>query len=415
MDIEIPSDEKLKQKKKLVFKIALAAVAIIAICFIIILFTRSSIPYNGLATSTVDNGTLEVTISASGRVVPLYEEIIVSPINSRILEVYKNAGDTLIEGDSILKLELASVETDYNQKLDELEIRKSKLAKTKVTVANRISALKTQARIKEMQLKQLYTEFKNEHYVDSIGASTKDKVRQAELNHEVARLELEQLNELIDIERKNGDTDIDVQEIELRIFEKTLNESRRLLNDARILASQSGTLSFINNQIGAQVEAGTQLAILSDLSAFKVEGEIADTYAERMSIGSKAAVKAGGVELEGTVVNITPSVKNGVIKFIVMLKEPGNKSLRSGLKTDVYIMQDIRENTLRVRTSSYYIGPGMYDLWVISGNQAEKRQVELGQSNYQYAEVISGLLQGDEVIISDMKKHKDKSTIKINH
>ena len=415
MDIEIPRDEKLKQKKKLVIKIALAAVTIIAICFIIILFTRSSIPYNGLATSTVDTGTLEVTISASGRIAPLYEEIIVSPINSRILEVYKNAGDTLKEGDPILKLELASVETDYNQKLDELEIRKSKLAKTKVTVANRISALKTQARIKEMQLKQLYTEFKNEHYVDSIGASTKDKVRQAELNHEVARLELEQLNELIDIERKNGDTDIDVQQIELRIFEKTLNESRRLLNDARILASQSGTLSFINNQIGAQVEAGTQLAILSDLSAFKVEGEIADTYAERMSIGSKATVKAGGVELEGTVVNITPSVKNGVIKFIVMLKDAGNKSLRSGLKTDVYVMQDIRENTLRVRTSSYYIGPGMYDLWVISGNRAEKRQVELGQSNYQYAEVVSGLLQGDEVIISDMKKHKDKSTIKINH
>ena len=415
MDIEITRDEKLKQKKKLVIKTALTAVVIIAVCFIIILFTRSSIPYNGLATSTVDNGTLEVTISASGRVVPLYEEIIVSPINSRILEIYKNAGDTLIEGDPILKLELASVETDYNQKLDELEIRKSKHAKTKVSVANRISALKTQARIKEMQLKQLYTEYKNEHYVDSIGASTKDKVRQAELNHEVAKLELEQLNELIDIERKNGDTDIDVQEIELRIFEKTLNESRRLLNDARILASQSGTLSFINNQIGAQVEAGTQLAILSDLSAFKVEGEIADTYAERMSIGSKATVKAGGVELEGTVVNITPSVKNGVIKFIVMLKDAGNKSLRSGLKTDVYVMQDIRENTLRVRTSSYYIGPGMYDLWVISGNRAEKRQVELGQSNYQYAEVVSGLLQGDEVIISDMKKHKDKSTIKINH
>lgn len=415
MDVEITRDEKLKQKKKMVFKIVLAAVAIIAICIIIILFTRRSIPYNGLVTSTVDTGTLEVTISASGRVVPLYEEIIVSPINSRILEVYKNAGDTLIEGDPILKLELASIETDYNQKLDELEIRKSKLSKAKVSVANRISALKTQARIKEMQLKQLYTEYKNEHYVDSIGASTKDKVRQAELNHEVAKLELEQLNELIDIERKNGDTDIDVQEIELRIFEKTLNESRRLLNDARILASQSGTLSFINNQIGAQVEAGTQLAILSDLSAFKVEGEIADTYAERMSIGSKATVKAGGVELEGTVVNITPSVKNGVIKFIVMLKDAGNKSLRSGLKTDVYVMQDIRENTLRVRTSSYYIGPGMYNLWVISGNRAEKRQVELGQSNYQYAEVVSGLIQGDEVIISDMKKHKDKSTLKINH
>lgn len=414
MDIEISHEEKRKVRKKQIVKLVLVAVVIVAVCFLVITFTRSSVPYKSLTTSHVDEGTIEVTISASGRVVPLYEEIIVSPINSRILEVYKNPGDTLKEGDAILKLELASVETDFNQKLDELEIRKSKLAKTKVTVDNRISALEMQARIKDMQLKQLYTEFLNEQYVDSIGASTKDKVRQAKLNYEVARLELEELHELIVIERKNGDTDIDVQEIELRIFEKTLNESRRLLNDARILASQRGTLTFINNQIGLQVEAGTQLAVLSDLSAFKVEGEIADTYAERMSIGAKAIVKANGVELEGTVFNITPSVKNGIIKFTVMLNEPGNKRLRSGLKTDVYVMQDVRENTLRIQNSSYYMGPGMYDLWVISGNEAENHRIELGESNYQHVEVVNGLNEGDEVVTSDMKKHKDKSKIKIS-
>lgn len=414
MDIEISHEEKRKVRKKQIVKLVLVAATIVAVCFLVITFTRSSVPYKSLTTSHVDQGTIEVTISASGRVVPLYEEIIVSPINSRILEVYKNPGDTLKEGDAILKLELASVETDFNQKLDELEIRKSKLAKTKVTVDNRISALEMQARIKDMQLKQLYTEFLSEQYVDSIGASTKDKVRQAKLNYEVARLELEELHELIVIERKNGDTDIDVQEIELRIFEKTLNESRRLLNDARILASQRGTLTFINNQIGLQVEAGTQLAVLSDLSAFKVEGEIADTYAERMSIGAKAIVKANGVELEGTVFNITPSVKNGIIKFTVMLNEPGNKRLRSGLKTDVYVMQDVRESTLRIQNSSYYMGPGMYDLWVISSNEAENRRIELGESNYQHVEVVNGLNEGDEVVISDMKKHKDKSTIKIS-
>jgi len=415
MDIEITSEEKQKQLKKKVFKIAVVAAAILTTCILIIVFTRTSVPYKSLTTSGVDEGTIEVTISATGRVAPLYEEIIVSPINSRILEVYKNPGDTLNPGDPILKLELASVETDYNQKLDELQIRKSKLSQTKVSVGNRISALVMQAKIKDMQLKQLETESKNEHHLTNIGASTKDKARQAELNYEVAKLELEQLNELIVIERKNGDTQIDVQEIELRIFEKTLNESKRLLNDARILASQTGTLTFINNQIGSQVEAGTQLAILSDLSAFKVEAEIADSYSDRLSIGAKATVKAGGTELEGTVVNITPSVKNGIIKFSVMLKDPGNNRLRSGLKTDVYVMQDIRENTLRVRNSSYYMGPGLYELWVINGKDAEKRQVELGESNYQYVEVINGLSLGEEVIISDMKKHKDKSAININH
>ena len=42
-----------------------------------------------------------------------------------------------------------------------------------------------------------------------------------------------------------------------------------------------GQLTYINNQIGAQVAEGSQIAVISDLSHFKVEGEIADTYGDR--------------------------------------------------------------------------------------------------------------------------------------
>lgn len=414
MDREIPVEKRRIERRKLIIKYVLILLAAIILCFTIIMLTRSSVSYKSLITSNVDAGTIEVTISASGRIVPLYEEIIVSPINSRILEVYKNPGDTLEKGDPILKLELATVETDYNQKLDELEMRKSKLDQIRVTVKNRISDLQMQAKIKDMQLKQLLTELKNEQYLDSIGASTTDKVRQAELNYEVAKLELEQLNELIVNEHKNAEAEINVQKLELSIFEKTLGESKRLLNDARILSPQPVTLTFINNQIGAQVQAGTQLAVLSDLSAFKAEGEIADSYADRMSLGAIAIVKTGSLEVEGTVVNITPSVKNGVLKFTVMLKDPGNSRLRSGLKTDIYVIQEIRENTLRIKNSGYYMGKGIYDLWVVNGSSAEKRKVELGESSYDYVEVVKGLQQGEEVIISDMSKYIDNTTLKIN-
>lgn len=414
MDRDIPIEKRRKEKRKLLVKYGIIALAIVAICFTIVMLTRSSVSYKSLTISKVDAGTIEVTISASGRVVPLYEEIIVSPINSRILEVYKNPGDTLQKGDPILKLELATVETDYNQKLDELQMRKSKLEQAKVVVSNRISDLQMQAKIKDMQLKQLLTELKNEQYLDSIGASTTDKVRQAELNYEVAKLELEQLNELVANEHKNAAAEINVQNLELSIFEKTLSESKRLLNNARILSPQPATLTFINNLIGAQVQAGTQLAVLSDLSAFKVEGEIADSYADRMVLGTKAIVKTGGLEIDGIVVNITPSVKNGVLKFTVMLNDPGNKRLRSGLKTDVHVMQEVRENTLRIKNSNYYMGKGIYDLWIVNGNHAKKRKVELGESNYEYVEVVNGLKQGEEVIISDMSKYIDNTSLKIN-
>ena len=70
--------------------IGVAAVVCIAV---LISFMRSSVNRKDLVFSEVDNGTIEVSVSASGKVVPAFEEIINSPINTRIVEVYRKGGE----------------------------------------------------------------------------------------------------------------------------------------------------------------------------------------------------------------------------------------------------------------------------------------------------------------------------------
>ena len=96
---------------------------------------------------------------------------------------------------------------------------------------------------------------------------------------------------------------------------------KRTFEDAQIRSPRKAILTFINNQIGAQISQGEQVAVISDLSHFKVEGEIADTYGDRVSAGGKAIVKIGSDKLEGTVSSVTPLSKNGVISFRVQLKD----------------------------------------------------------------------------------------------
>lgn len=414
MDREIPLSEQRKERRKQIIRYGAIIVGLAIVVIIVVNFLQGSISSKNVIIGTVDKGTIEVTVNASGKVIPLTEEIIVSPINSRILEVYKEAGDSVNKDEPILKLELASIETDYKQKLDEKEMKKSKLIQSQVSLDNTISDLQMQLQVKDMKLKQLQTELKNERYLDSIGASTSDKVRQAALNYEVAKLELQQLKEQIVNEKKNASAEVKVQQLDLSIFEKSLAESARLLKDARILSPQRATLTYVNNQIGSQVSAGTQIAIVSDLNHFKVLAEIADSYAEKLSSGAKAIIKIGQLQLEGTVVNITPSVKNGVINFTVMLKDSGNSRLRSGLKTDVYVTHGIQDDVLRIPNSTYYIGAGEYELWVVKNGEAEKKKIKLGESSFEYVEVISGLEKGEQVIISDMNQYKNKQKLKIN-
>ena len=415
MDREIPKAVRNKERNKKIIRYGGIGVASIVVISVLISLMRTGVKAKDLVLSTVDKGTIEVSVSASGKVVPAFEEIINSPINTRIVEIYKKGGDSVDVGTPILKLDLQSVETDYKKLLDEEQMRSYKLDQLRVNNQTKLNDLSMKIKVSAMQLNRKKVELRNEQYLDSLGSGTTDKVRQAELSYNVAQLEYEQLKQQYDNEKEVLAAEYKVQELDFSIFRKGLAEMKRTLDDAQVRSPRKAILTYINNQIGAQVSQGSQLAVISDLSHFKVEGEIADTYGDRVVAGGKAIVKIGSEKLEGTVSSVTPLSKNGVISFTVQLNEDNNRSLRSGLKTDVYVMNAVKEDVMRIANASYYVGRGEYDLFVCdSDKEIVKRKVQLGDSNFEFVEVISGLQPGDQVVVSDMSQYKNKNKLKLN-
>lgn len=381
MDREIPKAVRNKERNKKIIRYGGIGVASIVVISVLISLMRTGVKAKDLVLSTVDKGTIEVSVSASGKVVPAFEEIINSPINTRIVEIYKKGGDSVDVGTPILKLDLQSVETDYKKLLDEEQMRSYKLDQLRVNNQTKLNDLSMKIKVSAMQLNRKKVELRNEQYLDSLGSGTTDKVRQAELSYNVAQLEYEQLKQQYDNEKEVLAAEYKVQELDFSIFRKGLAEMKRTLDDAQVRSPRKAILTYINNQIGAQVSQGSQLAVISDLSHFKVEGEIADTYGDRVAAGGKAIVKIGSEKLEGTVSSVTPLSKNGVISFTVQLNEDNNRRLRSGLKTDVYVMNAVKEDVMRIANASYYVGRGEYDLFVCdSDKEIVKRKVQLGLS-----------------------------------
>lgn len=414
MDREIPKEILKKERSRRILKYGGIGGGCIALILILFSLMRSSVKEKDLVFSEVSKGTIEVSVSASGKVVPAFEEIINSPINTRILEVYKKGGDSVNIGTPILKLDLQSAKTEYNKLLDEEQMKRYQLEQLKVNNSTYLSDLEMKVKVAEMKLNRMKVELRNERYLDSLGSGTMDRVHQAELNFETGKLELEQLHQQLANERKVKAADLKVKQLEYEIFLKGLAETKRTLDEAQIRSPRKAILTYINNQIGAQVNEGSRIAVISDLSHFKVEGEIADTYGDRVAAGGKAVVKIGSEKLEGQVSSVTPLSKNGVISFTVQLEDDSNRRLRSGLKTDVYVMNAVKEDVLRIANSSYYVGRGDYQLFVLDGSdELVKRKVRLGDSNFEYVEVVSGLQPGDRVVISDMSQYKNKNKLKL--
>jgi hypothetical protein len=414
MDRAITKEELKKERYKSIIKWSVASIASMIAITTVFSFIQESVSEKHLIIYTTDRGNLDVSISASGKIVPAFEEVINSPINSRILETYMNGGDSVDIGTPILKLDLQTVETEYNKLLDEEQMKLLQLEQLRITNNNKLSEMEMKLKISHMELNRKEVELRNEQYLDSLGAGTTDKVRQVELSYNVSVLQLREDEQKYENEQALAMADIKLKGLELAIFSKSIAEMRRTLEDARILSPRKAILTYINNEIGSQVSTGTRVAVVSDLSHFKIEGEIADSYGDRIAAGSRVLVRMGSERLNGIISEIIPLSRNGVIKFIVQLEENGHPRLRSGLKTDIYVMTSIKDDVVRIANNSYYKGAGDYELFVVEDDKLVKRKVYLGDSNFEMVEVLSGLEVGDRVVISDMSSYSNKTKLNLD-
>ena len=415
MDRAIPVSVQRKRRMVRYVKYAAIVAVVMGVAIWLGILMMSSVDKKSLITSQVDRGTIDVSITATGKVVPAFEEVIISPISAQILEVYAHSGDTVDVGTPLLRLDLQSAQTDYSKALDEQEIRRQQMVQLTTNTDTQLSDRRMQLEVEEMKIGQLEAQLRNEQYLDSLGSGTKDRVHQAEITLRTAQMQLKQLRQQYENEVRVRKADLRMKQLQDGIADKSLEETRRTLDGANIRSPRKATLTYICSEIGSIVGSGSKVAVISDLTHFKVDCSIADTYSDRVLAGGRVLVKIGKERLFGTINTVTPLSQDGVITFTVLMDNPSHPKLRSGLKAEVFVITSIKEDILRIRNGSYYTGAGDYTLFIYKDEHTlVPRTVHLGDCNYDYVEVISGLEEGDSVVVSDMQRYKGKEKIRIN-
>jgi HlyD family secretion protein len=413
MDREISAETLKKRKRNLYVKATVSAIIVLIVCTVIVFLLRPGISSKNIETFVVDTGILEISVGAEGSVVPYYEEILISPIATKILNVYKKSGEVIKMGDTILQLDLSSANIDLQAHQNELNIKNLKFQQYKNTALRNLQDLEMQVNIEEMKLKRMAALLSNEIYLDSIGAGTNDRVKQITLEYEVSKLQFEQLKLKFENVKHSVETDLKIHELEYATEINRLSVKTKTFGEAQIISPRDATLSWVNDNIGASVSPGAQLAQLADLSRYKVKAEISESFAGEILINSKTEIKTGNHRLTGHIENIIPLVSNGKIMFNISLDDAENELLRPGLKVDVYVVNSIKADVARIPNRSFYSGSGEYDLWVVKNKKAEKRRVKLGKSSSTYIEILEGLDVGEKIIVSNMSRFRDKSKLQI--
>jgi HlyD family secretion protein len=128
-------------------------------------------------------------------------------------------------------------------------------------------------------------------------------------------------------------------------------------------------------------------------------------HSSRLAAGQPARVLLGGEAiLDGRVATVNPTIENGVLRFAVELDSPHDERLRNNLRVEVAVVTGHADGALRVRRGGF-VEDGGESLFVIAGNRAVRRPARLGLVGYADVEIVSGLAEGEEVILTDMKDY----------
>jgi HlyD family secretion protein len=374
---------------------------------------RPTVERARLRTSLVDSGPLEAAISASGRVLPEVELVLTSPVDARVVRVRRRAGDAVKAGETIVELDLSQARLAVEGLDRDLALRRNDERKKRLELESKLSDVVGRHEAKKLELDAKRSALGRKRQLHEAGLVSVQELKEAELAEAQAAIELKQLDEARKLAAASTDAEIEGLSLDAAALRSRRSEAWRELQRGNASADRDGVVTWTLTEEGATVRKGDQVARVADLSAFRVEATVSDLAASRMTVGLPARVKAGEQALEGAVSAIDPTIRNGVLSFTVALAEKSHRALRPNLRVDVDVLTSRKDRALRVARGPFASGEGAQNVFVVRGSAAERRRVRLGAASPTHFEVLEGLREGEEVIVSEMTDYLHAARLRV--
>lgn len=386
--------------------IILLIVVAVAGAAVIFLLPKYKVPINLTAgsfkTETIARGPVIASTRASGVVESESEVLILSPARSFIKRVFKEPGSWVEKGELIVQLDKENVVADMERIGDQLEMKRNSLEKTQLNAQSTRLDLGYNEEVKKLRIISLKSTLADQEQLLEVGGISPARIEKTKQEIVLAEKDLETLTEKNIIRLKQLAADEKGLMLQIKVQEKTLKEKLELLTKCDIKAPSAGIILAVAGNEGVRVDMDKMLVRMSDLTSFKVIGSIDEKFAKQLKTGNRVFVKIDQENLQGRVGNITPMVENEKVQFNIHLKEKSHPKLIANQNVEVDIVNSNKTDVVRIKKPEKFDGTIRLKVFVVKGTEAVKTEILLGAIGNDYCEVLSGVSEGDEVIIDEI-------------
>ncbi len=357
--------------------------------------------------ATVERGPLSVTVDEDGRTRTKERYIVSAPLAGRLSRITLREGDTVAAGQTIL----ASIDPVDPSLLDPR------------------ARAEANARVKAA-----------EAALERAGAA----VRRASATFELARSELSRLKEAAskgagstqEMERALAEDAIRREEHRAAGFDRDIAQFELEQARAALLHSSAGTpdqavrfdipspvtgrVLRVIQESAAVVQAGSPLIEVGDPTDLELVIDVLSTDAVSIRPGAHASIEhwGGPAPLNGRVRLVEPAaftkisalgVEEQRVNVIIDLLDPpaARDTLGDGFRVEARIVTWESAGVLTVPTSALFRNDQSWAAFAVAGGRAVAKPIEIGRRNSQFAQVLSGLEQGQSVVAYPSDRVRD--------
>lgn len=371
-----------------------------------------TVPLERLRIATVERGDFVRDVGVQGTVVAAISPTLFSTAQGTVTLAIQ-AGDTVEAGEVLATIDSPNLTSQLQQDQATLESVRSEFDRQRIEFKRR--KLDNQQTIDLARVR--------------ITAAERE-LRRAETAHQARAISLqdfEKANDDVDTARlefthaqQNAELDLEVMDFELRTDELAVDRQKLLVDNLQRRVNELNIVSPVTGMVGnlmidqkTAVTENQPLLTVVDLSAFEVEMQVPESYGDDLVIGMGAEISYSGRSFEGVVTAVSPEVQNNQVTGRVRFAGEPPAGLRQNQRVSVRIVLEASDDVLMVQRGPFLDTGGGRVAYVVNDGLAERRSIQIGASSINSLEIVSGLEEGEQIVISSISQFNGVGTVYI--
>ncbi|HYW69743.1 MAG TPA: HlyD family efflux transporter periplasmic adaptor subunit [Pyrinomonadaceae bacterium] len=405
MDIKRPSKSKVKKRVRNGVLIVVGLIAIGGITYGLSKMKPAAptLDRSTAVIGTVKRGEMVRDVKGNGTLVPQVTRWIPAPADGRVEKIMVQAGIEVSAGTVIVELsnpqmEQQAMDAEFQVKTAEADAEnlKVKLESDGMTQQAQIASINAEYSQAKLQLDTDESLAKQ-----GLVADLPLKISRVRVQDMANRLKVEQ--QRLSVTAKSNQAQIKAQQTRVEQLRALAKLKKDQVDALKVRAGTSGVLQQVSVQEGQQVTPGVNIARIADPASLKAELKVAETQITDVKENQLAIIDTRNGLIHGRVSRIDPAAREGTFTVDVTFTEALPGSARPDLSVDGTIELERLRNVLYVDRPAFGQAHQTVGMFKVSpdGQEAAQTTVKLGRASVSMVEIVDGLHEGDQVIISD--------------